>query len=155
MRNQADLIVDTAPFPDKLIKQLPTGYNADYVEWHEYNQRLLLQHPDHDYLVTSVTYAPGYHFPVMDDDGKKRFDDWAPPVWAIGVAFTIDGCDYHGVGEDDSPTSAESNAYKRACAHAGIGLHLYNRDGYWLHGRLIKDSDDANPELSGPMLPSV
>ncbi len=145
MRSQADLIVDTAPFPDSLIKKLPTGYNADYVEWHEYNQRLLLQHPDHDYRVTSVTYAPGYEYP--DPDGAQLGDMiWAPPVWAVAVAFTIDGCDYHGVGEDDSPTAAESNAYKRACAHAGIGLHLYNRSGYWLHGRLVKDSDDENAQ---------
>ena len=141
MRSQADLIVDTEPFPDNLIKKLPTGYNADYVEWHEYNQRLLLQHPDHDYRVTSVTYAPGYIYPLEDKDtGKLTGEEaWAPPVWAVAVAFTIDGRDYHGVGEDDSPTAAESNAYKRGCAHGGIGLHLYNRGGYWLHGRLVKD----------------
>ena len=132
MRNQADLIIDTAPFPDKLIKQLPPR-GDDYVEWHEYNQRILLQHPDHDYRVTSVTYA-------STGDGD---------VWAVAVEFTIDGCVYAGVGSADDPLSAESNAYKRAASHAGIGLHLYNRDGYWLHGRLIKDSDNANPQLSG------
>ena len=43
---------------------------------------------------------------------------------------------YGAVGEDDAPAAAESNAFKRACAKAGIGLHLYEH--YWLHGQLTK-----------------
>lgn len=136
MRTAAALIQDTEPFPDKLIKKLPPR-GDDYVEWHEYNQRLLLQHPDHDYRVTQMTYAPGYTYPDKESNLL-----WAPPVWAIAVEFTIEGSVYAGVGEADSPTSAESNAYKRACAHGGIGLHLYNRSGYWLHGRLVKGNGD-------------
>ena len=115
MRSAESLAVDTAPFPDSLIQQLPPR-GDDYVPWYEYAQRVLLQHPDHSYRVLSVTYAGG--------------------VWAVTVEFEIDGSAYGGVGEDSTPTAAESNAYKRALSHAGIGLHLYNRDGFWLHGRL-------------------
>ncbi len=142
MRSLEQLTVDAAPFPSDLIKQLPPR-GDDYVPWHEYNQRLLLQHPGHDYTVTSVTYAPGFTYPKKDDNGRLTDELlWQPPVWAIAVEFELEGSKYAGVGEDDSPTSAESNAYKRALSHAGIGLHLYNRDGYWLHGRLQKDASD-------------
>ncbi len=141
MRTPEQLIVDTAPFPDKIISQVGPRKDS-YVKWSHYNQRALLQHPDHDYRVLSVTYAPGYQVPVKDDSGNTRFDDWKPPVWAVAVEFTFEGSVYAGVGEDDSPTAAESNAYKRACAHAGIGLHLYG--GYWLHDRLVKGAGDGD-----------
>ncbi len=143
MRSLDQLIVDAAPFPTELIKQLPPR-GDDYVPWHEYNQRLLLQHPGHDYRVTSVTYAPGYTYPRLKDQEGNPTDEilWAPPVWAIAVEFDLEGSKYAGVGEDSSPAAAESNAYKRACSHGGIGLHLYNRSGYWLHGRLQKDAND-------------
>ena len=142
MRTPEQLIADTQPFPDKLVQKLPPRGDS-YVKWSEYNQRILLHHPDHDYRVTSITHSPGYTYPKKDDDGNLT--DvllWAPPVWAIAVEFTFEGSVYAGVGEDDSPTSAESNAYKRACAHAGIGLHLYG--GYWLHGRLVKGNGDGD-----------
>ena len=121
MRTPEQLIQDTEPFPDALIQQLPPR-GDDFVPWYEYAQRLLLQHPDHSYRVLDVT----------------RGDD----VWAVVVEFEIEGTAYGAVGEDSTPTAAESNAYKRALSHAGIGLHLYNRSGYWLHGRLVKGNGD-------------
>ena len=141
MRTPEQLIADTAPFPEETISKLPPRGDS-YVAWSQYNQRMLLHHPDHEYRVISVTHSPGYLVPIKDDAGTKRFDDWRPPVWAVAVELTIEGSAYAAVGEDDSPTSAESNAYKRACAHAGIGLHLYG--GYWLHGRLVKGSGDGD-----------
>ena len=121
MRSLEQLVQDTEPFPDSLIQQLPPR-NDDFVPWFEYAQRLLLQHPGHSYRVLDVTH-----------DGD---------VWAVTVEFEIEGSRYAAVGEDSAPAAAESNAYKRALSHAGIGLHLYNRDGYWLHGRLQKGADD-------------
>ncbi len=123
MRSRDDLLRDTEPFPDKFIEKLPsTGKRPalDFVSWSHYNQRLLLTYPDHSWEVTSVMEANG--------------------TWAVAGKLTIDDVSYAGVGEDTTPTSAESNAYKRACAHAGIGLHLYG--GYWLYGRLEKDATD-------------
>ena len=135
MRTPEQLIRDTEPFPDETISKLPPR-GDEYVAWYQYNQRMLLHHPDHEYRVISVTYAPGYTYPDKDDGTLI----WMAPVWAVAVQLTIEGSAYAAVGEDDSPTAAESNAYKRACAHAGIGLHLYG--GYWLHGRLVKGNGD-------------
>ena len=104
MRTLETLAADAEPFPESLIETIPAGANkpaVDYVSWSHYNQRLLLQHPAHEYEVTDTVYGS---------------------TWAVTVHITIDGQRYGGVGEDStSPTSAESNAYKRACAHAGIG----------------------------------
>jgi hypothetical protein len=120
MRDRDSLLRDTEPFPEAVIEQLPGrggGPPLDYVAWNQYNQRLLLHHPDHEYRVKGVWHSDG--------------------LWCVAVEFTIDGQTYGGVGEDSAPTAAESNAYKRALAHAGIGLHLYG--GYWLHDRLGRE----------------
>jgi hypothetical protein len=53
---------------------------------------------------------------------------------------------YDGVGFDDDADHAESQAYKRAAAHAGIGLHLYD-SGFWLHGRLSKDLEASRLDV--------
>jgi hypothetical protein len=116
VRTLEELIRDTEPFPADLIKKLPPR-NEDYVPWYQYAQRLLLHHGGHRYEVTHV---------VAGKDG-----------WAVAVRVWL-GPDewYDGLGTDSSADAAESQAYKRACAHAGIGLHLYG--GYWLHDRLKK-----------------
>jgi hypothetical protein len=125
MRTTEQLIQDTKPFPDDLVQHLPPRGDS-YVPWHEYAQRLLVQHPNHSYRVTSVLEAGG--------------------VWAVAVEFDIDGVVYAGVGADDSPQAAESNAYKRALAHAGIGLHLYDESGYWLYVTLVELAKGADDE---------
>lgn len=122
MRTPEQLIADTAPFPEKLISKLPPRGDS-YVPWYQYAQRLLLHHPDYSWRVVSVVEADG--------------------VWAVVGELTIEGEIRAGVGEDDAPAAAESNAFKRACAKAGIGLHLYDEAGYWLHGRLVKGNDDG------------
>ncbi len=123
MRTPEQLIADTAPFPDTLIEKLPPRGDS-YVAWYQYAQRLLLVHPGYSWQVSNVVFAND--------------------VWAVAGWLTIDDVPYGAVGEADTPTSAESNAYKRACAKAGIGLHLYDEDGYWLHGRLVKGDEDGD-----------
>ena len=123
MRSRDQLIQDTEPFPDSVIAQLPKTDKRpalDYVSWSHYTQRLLLHHPDHGWRITSLVAGSG--------------------GWAVAGELVIDGVPYAGIGVDASADNAESQAYKRAAAHAGIGLHLYG--GYWLHGRLQKDADD-------------
>lgn len=121
MRTPEQLLKDTEPFPDSLISKLPPRGDS-YVPWYQYAQRLLLHHPDYSWQVSSVMFAN--------------------EVWAVVGLLAFDETAYGAVGEGDSPTSAESNAFKRACAKAGIGLHLYDEDGYWLHGRLAKGNGD-------------
>ena len=135
MRSLEQLIQDAEPFPDKLVQKLPPRGDS-YVPWYQYAQRLLLQHPGHSWRVTSVMESLGVWVVVgeLDLTGPERVE--------VGTTAMEYRNVYAAVGEDDSPASAESNAYKRACAKAGIGLHLYDEAGYWLHGRLQKDGDD-------------
>ncbi len=121
MRDREALIADTAPFPDTLIEKWPPRGDS-YVAGYQYAQRLLLVHPGYSWQVSNMVFAND--------------------VWAVAGWLTIDDVPYGAVGEADTPTSAESNAFKRACAKAGIGLHLYDEVGYWLHGRLVKGNGD-------------
>ena len=143
MRTPDQLVRDTKPFPKAWIDQAGSG--RTFVSWSEYNQVMLYVHPEADYVVTSVTHAPGYEYP--DPDAEIPGDlTWMPPVWAVAVEFIIEGTRYAGVGSSDDPLSAESNAYKRACSHAGIGLHLYEKlpkTPYWLHDTLSKELSDT------------
>lgn len=139
MRTRDQIIQDTEPFPDSVIEQVDAGggRKADYVSWNQYAQRLLLQHGAHRYEVISVTNGKQL---VGPKDDKREV--W---LWAVSVRLYLEPDEwYDAVGEGDSPTSAESNAYKRACAHAGIGLHLYG--GFWLHERLKKTANESGSE---------
>ena len=119
MRSREQLIQDTEPFPDNLIQSLPPRGDS-YVSWYQYAQRLLLHHPEHKWRITSLVF------------GGNR--------WAVSGQLDIGDETYGGVGTDDDADKAESQAYKRACSRAGIGLHLYG--DYWLHGRLEQGDDD-------------
>ena len=139
MRDREQLIEDTTPFPESVIKSLPPRGDS-YVAWNQYTQRLLLQHGGHRYEVTNVTHAvtATKTYTGLDDEGVEATYTKHLTTWAVSVRLFIDTDEwYDAVGEDDTPAAAESNAYKRACAHAGIGLHLYG--DYWLHGRLGRD----------------
>lgn len=118
MRTRDELIRDTEPFPAGVIKTLPPRGDR-YVPWYQYAQRLLAHHGGYSWRITDTTFADG--------------------VWAVTGELLLGAEIYGSVGEDNTPTSAESNAFKRACAHAGIGLHLYD-DAYWLHGKLQRES---------------
>ena len=115
MRDRATLLSDFGPFAPAVIETLPGrggGPPLSYVSWTHYAQRLLLAHGPHRYSVTSIVAGADGGFAVSV---RVQFDD---DEW------------YDGVGHDTDADKAESQAYKRACAHAGIGLHLYG--SYWL-----------------------
>lgn len=126
MRTHDELVRDSEPFPDKLIMELPPRGDR-FVTWSQYAQRLLFHHGGYN-----------WHVNIVLESG---------PQWVVAGALTLPSGDtYSAVGEDDTATSAESNAFKRACSKAGIGLHLYeDRDKgnpYWLHTRLLELSGD-------------
>ena len=118
MRTPEKLIADTKPFADSVIEQLPPR-GDNYVSWTHYAQRLLYAHGGYEWTPTGVTHADG--------------------LWVVTGLLRLGDETYGAVGEDDAPAAAESNAFKRACAKAGIGLHLYEH--YWLHGLLEKGDD--------------
>lgn len=115
MRDPATLLQDAKPFADAVIEKLPPRGDS-YVSWTHYAQRLLFTHGGYSWRPTTITHVDG--------------------VWAVLGELTLGDETYGAVGEDKTPTAAESNAFKRACAKAGIGLHLY--DHYWLSRELEK-----------------
>jgi len=98
------------------------------VSWPHYAQRLLLHYGGFTWLVGQVVYADG--------------------VWAVVGELRLGDETYAAVGEDDAPAAAESTAFKRACAKAGIGLHLYGH--WWLHERLSGGQDVPPRDTQGP-----
>ena len=129
MRTLEQIGADAVPFPAELIKHLPPR-NEAYVSWTHYTQRILKVHGAHRYQVTSVVYGDGQ--------------------WAVAVRIQFGDTEfYDGVGFDKDATHAESQAYKRACAHAGIGLHLYGE--YWLDTEAKPGpSDEVKPARKTP-----
>ena len=132
MRTTDELRRDATPFADSVIDTLPPRGDR-FVTWNQYAQRVLLDHGGHRYSVTNMVMSPKGGVAVSV---RLQFadDEW-----------------YDAVGEGDTPTAAESNAYKRACAHAGIGLHLYcddedEKNQYWLIGTMMAQiKDDEQP----------
>ncbi len=137
-RTHTELVRDTEPFPDKMIQELPPRGDR-YVPWVQYAQRLLLHYGGYTWQVGEVIHAD---------------NTWAViGTLYLGEQPDADSQSYSAVGEDDSPTAAESNAFKRACAKAGIGLHLYENiekgNPYWLHNQLAKDAVADSDEPDG------
>lgn len=116
MRTHDELVRDTKPFSPSVIEKLPPRGDS-YVSWTHYAQRILFTYGGYEWHPTSMVYAGD--------------------TWAVMGELRIGDETYGAVGEDNTPTAAESNAFKRACAKAGIGLHLY--DNYWLHDQLVKE----------------
>ena len=71
----------------------------------------------------------------------------------VTCKLTIDGLGSHsGLGEEwadneNAGTSAEAQAFKRACSCFGLGRYLYDLGGIWV------DLDDRKQPLSRPRLP--
>src|SRR5580698_10056157 len=71
----------------------------------------------------------------------------------VTCKMTIDGLGSHsGLGEEwadneNAGTSAEAQAFKRACSCFGLGRYLYDLDGNWI------DLDERKQPLSRPRLP--
>jgi hypothetical protein len=71
----------------------------------------------------------------------------------VTCRVTIDGMGSHsGLGEEwadneNAGTSAEAQAFKRACSCFGLGRYLYDLDGNWV------DLDERKQPLSKPRLP--
>ena len=132
MRTTDELRRDATPFADSVIDTLP-GRGDRFVTWNQYAQRVLLDHGGHRYSVTNMVMSPKGGVAVSV---RLQFadDEW-----------------YDAVGEGDTPTAAESNAYKRACAHAGIGLHLYcddedEKNQYWLIGTMMAQNGNSEQQ---------
>ena len=127
-----DLYELSRPFPPALIKQKPGKFAADYVDHATVNQRLL-----------EVCGPFNWHLdaPIMNRDGI-----------VVGCQATlhlvIDGAEVSitEVGDCERPTdnnasnlkAALSDAFKRCAMRAGVGLHLWAGESYFLDRALKK-----------------
>lgn len=116
------------PFGADKIKQRvgPGRKPLDYVPHGDYVARLL------DVL------TDGYEWTVREMRLVESSVE-KPSFWLChgNITFRLgdDGqyCSFDGIGthpalDEESPKAAESDAFKRACMKAGVGLHLYTDD---------------------------
>ena len=130
MSQQRDLL---EPFLPKAIKQINTGkYTADYVSWTDKIQRLMQLGIQYDWTI----------------EGVHRSGDEKEPVAVHGrLLMVVDGQPriIDGVGQGRDTKTASTDAFARACAFIGLGLHLWCQGGssdagFWITGKL----DDAS-----------
>lgn len=130
MSQQRELL---EPFSAKAIKTLPGSYSASYVSWTDKIQRLIQVGGAYDWMVVNV----------FDSGDEKE------PVAVHGrLTLNVDGTDrtVDGIGQGRDAKNASSDAFSRACAFLGLGLHLWcaggDKDsGYWITGVLDKAAE--------------
>jgi len=115
------------PFPDTLIRQVPTGGgDMDYVPWYTEAQRLLAFLGTYDWFIR--------HTGTPSGDDKE-------PFYCVGeLTVHVDGrrVSVAGAGQGSDMKNAESDAFSRAASKFDGGkLALYD-DGYWLDKQLAK-----------------
>jgi hypothetical protein len=139
------------PFPGKVIRDNPGGGNRGrYVPHHVVEQRILEVVGPVDYAVTTI---------VRGDTKDGNHKDVVVGVLATMTA-TIDGathtvteagdCEQPGNWPHDGARlkDASSDAYKRCAMRlAGVGLHLWAGEDFYLFGKL-RDIDDP-PAVGG------
>lgn len=110
------------PFPVELLefkpgamnKQNNTGVALAFVTWTEYAKRL-------------DEICPG-RWSVSIPGTIKMGED----AVVVLVDLVIDWVNYPGISDPKTPTSAFDQAFKRACALAGLGRYLYDMPQEWL-----------------------
>lgn len=113
------------PFPSKVVKQIPRGgFSADFVSWTDKLQRLMQVGQAYNWTILAV-FDSG-------DDSEPVGCHGRLEVTLDGVARVVDG-----VGQGRDAKNASTDAFSRACAFLGLGLHLWcqggDKDGgYWI-----------------------
>lgn len=129
------------PFPPRVVKQVDMGsYKADFVSWTDKLQRL---------------YQLGLPF-TWEVVTVERSGDEREPVAAHGrLRVTVDGIDrvLDGIGQGRDAKTASTDAFSRACAFLGLGLHLWcqggTKDGgFWITGAIDNAADPDTGEVT-------
>jgi hypothetical protein len=145
------------PFAPTEIKWRVTNTTADrrrgqviaYADPRAYTDRL-------NELFTVRGWTREYSVQVIQNfERRERANEGSTISGKIVVTckLTIDGLGSHsGLGEEwadneNAGTSAEAQAFKRACSCFGLGRYLYDLDGIWV------DLDERRQPLSKPRLP--
>ena len=145
------------PFDPREIKWRVTNTTSDrrrgqviaYADPRAYTDRL-------NALFTVRGWTREYQVQVIQNFERKERgngDGIISGKIVVTCRLTIDGMGSHsGLGEEwadneNAGTSAEAQAFKRACSCFGLGRYLYDLDGNWV------DLDERKQPLSRPRLP--
>ena len=145
------------PFDPREIKWRVTNTTADrrrgqviaYADPRAYTDRL-------NALFTVRGWTREYTVQVIQNFERKERgngDGIISGKIVVTCRLTIDGLGAHtGLGEEwadneNAGTSAEAQAFKRACSCFGLGRYLYDVGGHWV------DLDERKQPLSKPKLP--
>ena len=161
------------PFPNHLIKDNPSG-GGSYVPHPAYTQRLLLVCGGYSFEVVQVIRGDVAGKAPDPASTSKRARQGTPDLTNVVVGvmmrltLEVDGkrCVYENVGDCEQPHNwdtdgrrlkdAVSDAKKRCCADAGLGLHLYFKEqkDYVLRAQLkeVSAGPSGGGESSGQTL---
>lgn len=120
------------PFPRQVIKQLPKGgIQVDFVSWTDKLQRLMQLGLPYDWQIVGLADSGDPSEPVACH-GRLT-------IWIDGQERVVDG-----IGQGRDAKNASTDAFSRACAFLGLGLHLWcgggGKDGgFWITGALDKE----------------
>src|ERR1039458_5765524 len=145
------------PFDPSVIKWRVTNTTSDrrrgqviaYADPRAYTDRL-------NALFTVRGWTREYGVQVIQNFERKDRGNGETTISGkivVTCKLTIDGLGSHsGLGEEwadneNAGTSAEAQAFKRACSCFGLGRYLYDLDGNWV------DLDERKQPLSRPRLP--
>ena len=126
MSQQRDLL---EPFSAAAIKTVDKGkYSASFVSWTDKIQRLQQLGLEWNFTIQGFSESGDQHEPVACHGRLAiRIDETARV--------------FDGIGQGQDAKKASTDAFARACAFAGLGLHLWcqggSKDsGYWVTGKL-------------------
>ena len=143
------------PFPSKAVKTVDKGkYSASYVSWTDKLQRLFAYSVPFDWAVLREGGPVGFQTVEQEYTDRRTGEittrnvskpvggsgDPHEPFFVVGrLRVFIDEAwrESDGMGQGQDMKKAETDAFSRACAKVGLGLHLWcaggDKDsGFWV-----------------------
>ena len=141
MSEKKDILRLARKFPSQLIRTIKKGsHNEDYINHAVIAQRLL-----------QVVGAYGWDWEVVYEEGKVVCVHGRLTADVDGKSVTVSGAGtetFQGDSTGEKNKKMESDAFKRAAAKLGVGLHLWAQDQYFLDKQLAKDLNLDLEEVS-------
>lgn len=141
MSEKKDILRLARKFPSQLIRTIKKGsHNEDYINHAVIAQRLL-----------QVVGAYGWDWEVVYEEGKVVCLHGRLTADVDGKSVTVSGAGtetFQGDNTGEKIKKMESDAFKRAAAKLGVGLHLWAQDQYFLDKQLAKDLNLDLEEVS-------
>jgi len=141
MSEKKDILRLARKFPSQLIRTIKKGsHNEDYINHAVIAQRLL-----------QVVGAYGWDWEVVYEENKVVCVHGRLTADVDGKSVTVSGAGtetFTGDTTGEKIKKMESDAFKRAAAKLGVGLHLWAQDQYFLDKQLAKDLNLDLEEVS-------